>query len=89
MRRQQRLFRDERDLYRVRFQLGEPVERRQGKLDAAGATADHCEAQLRHLRRTFEQGLPALGETGNRLDRDRVLCDAGNLIRTRRRADID
>ena len=43
------------------------------ELDPAGAAADHGEPQPRHLPCARQQRLPARRETGDRLDRDRVL----------------
>ena len=89
MRRQQRLAGDEGNLQWRNTQPGEPVLGRQRQLDAAGAAADDGEPQPPHLSGAGQQGFPALGKTGDRLDRDRVLDGAGDFVRTRGRADIE
>ena len=89
VRRQQRVPGDQGNLDRTAAQPGEPILRRERQLDAAGAAADHREAQPRHLAGAGEQRLPARRETGDRLDRDRVLGRAGDIVGPRRRADVD
>ena len=89
VRRQQRLPGHQRNLDRAAAQGGEPILRRERQLDTGSTAADHREAQPRHLLRPGEQRLPSAGETGDRLDRDRVLGGTGDIVGPRRRADVD
>ncbi len=89
VRRQQCIAGDEGDLDRSVAQPREAMLRRQCQLDAAGAAADHGEAQSPHRPGAAQQGFPARREMGDRLDRDRVLDGAGNIICTRGRADVE
>ena len=83
VRRQQRLAGDQGYLDRVALQSGQAVLRRKRELDPAGAAADHGEAQPRHLARPRQQRLPAHREPVDRLDRDRVLGGAGDIVGAR------
>ncbi len=63
--------------------------RGQSEFDAAGAAADDGQAQPRQLPGAGQQGFPALREIGDRLDRDRVFDGARDIVRARRRADVE
>ena len=89
VRRQQPFAGDEGDFHRTLSQPGESMLRRKGELDAAGAAADDGEAEARHLPCAGKQRLPLRGEMVDRLDCDRVLGGAGDIVRAGRRANVD
>ncbi len=62
----------------------QPVVRCQRQLDAAGAAADDREAHALLAARPLDERLPAPGELGDRLDRDRVLGGARHVVEPRR-----
>ena len=88
VRGQQRIAGDERH-FRRQAQRSEAMLRGQSELDTAGATADHREPQPRHCPGAGQQVSPPRREIGDRLDRDRVLDGARDIMRARRRADVE
>ncbi len=89
VRRQQPFAGDEGNLKCGLPQPGEPMLCREGELDSTGTAADYSEAEARHLPCVGKQRLPARGEVVDRLDRDRVLGGARDIVRARGRTNVD